>query len=75
MSDLEERTARFAAALSTLHEELDWDLLGELYCHEGGEHFFPEQQRERVFDRIDTSGDGVIDADELEAFLARRGGR
>ena len=46
MSDLEKRTARFAAALSTLHEELDWDLLGEFYCHEGGEHFFPEQQRE-----------------------------
>ena len=35
----------------------------------------PEQQREMVFDRIDTNGDGVIDGEELEAFLARRGGR
>ena len=50
MSDLETRTARFAAALSTLHDELDWDLLGEFYCHEGGEHFFPEQQRESLLD-------------------------
>jgi len=33
----------------------------------------PEQQRENVFDRIDRNGDGVIDAEELEAFLARRG--
>lgn len=50
MSDLETRTARFGAALSTVHEELDWDLLGELYCHAGGEHFFPEQQREALMD-------------------------
>ena len=35
----------------------------------------PEQQRERAFDRIDANGDGVIDAEELDAFLARRGGR
>ncbi len=35
----------------------------------------PEQQREMVFDRIDSNGDGVIDGEELEAFLARRGGR
>lgn len=50
MSDLDERTARFAAALSTLHEELDWGLLGDLYCHAGGEHFFPQAQREALLD-------------------------
>jgi len=50
VNDLDARTAQFASALSSLHEELDWDLLGELYCHEGGEHFFPEQQREALMD-------------------------
>lgn len=34
-----------------------------------------EQQRENAFDRIDSNGDGVIEAEELEAFLARRTGR
>lgn len=31
----------------------------------------PEEQRATIFDLADTNGDGVIDADELEAFLAR----
>jgi hypothetical protein len=41
---LESDQARFAAALLALEQELDWTLLGQLYCHEGGEDFFgPEQ--------------------------------
>jgi hypothetical protein len=44
------RTAAFGATLATLHAELDWDLLGALYCHEGGEHFFPPEQREAILD-------------------------
>lgn len=63
MSDLETRTARFGAALSTVHEELDWDLLGDLYCHEGGEHFFPPQQREALLDA------GLQIADELAGAI------
>ncbi|MFQ5744056.1 MAG: hypothetical protein ACE5HV_10760 [Acidobacteriota bacterium] len=31
----------------------------------------PERMRERFFDRADTDGDGVIDADELEAIAKR----
>lgn len=65
MSDLDERTARFAAALSTLHEELDWDLLGDIYCHEGGEHFFPPQQREALLDA------GLQIAEELSDAIAK----
>lgn len=33
----------------------------------------PEEQRATIFDLADINGDGVIDAEELEAFLARRG--
>lgn len=40
----------FAAALFELDDELDWDALGELYCHDGGEHFFPPEQREAIRD-------------------------
>ena len=36
----------FAAALVEIEGELDWDLLGGCYCHEGGESFFPPEQRE-----------------------------
>jgi len=35
----------FAAALVGLEEELDWTLLGELHCWEGGAGFFPAEQR------------------------------
>jgi hypothetical protein len=38
--------ARFGAALSELEEELDWQLLGRVYCHEGGEEFFGAEERE-----------------------------
>lgn len=34
----------FAAAIVELERELDWDRLGVLYCHEGGESFFPPAQ-------------------------------
>jgi hypothetical protein len=34
----------FARALDSVERALDWELLGQLHCHEGGEHFFlPEQ--------------------------------
>ncbi len=35
----------------------------------------PEARRENIFDRVDNNSDGVIGAEELEAFLARLGGR
>ncbi len=31
----------------------------------------PEPMRERFFDRADTNGDGVIDAEELDSMLER----
>jgi hypothetical protein len=34
----------FAVALGTLEQELDWGLLGQLQCHEGGENFFSPDQ-------------------------------
>lgn len=37
---------RFGEALARLEEELDWRGLGELYCYEGGEEFFPPEQVE-----------------------------
>ncbi len=44
MSTISERTERFAAVLVEFDRELDWPRLGELYCHEGGEEFFPPAQ-------------------------------
>jgi hypothetical protein len=38
------RAQRFAAAVSFLEEELEWEELGRLLCHEGGESFFPPEQ-------------------------------
>ena len=35
----------------------------------------PESRRESIFDRIDSNSDGVVGVEELEAFLARLGGR
>lgn len=40
--------ARFAAALLGLEEELDWNLLGQHYCYEGGESFFSPEQIEAL---------------------------
>ena len=46
--DTRERSLRFAASLVELDTEIDWDLLGQEYCHEGGEGFFPIEQREAM---------------------------
>jgi len=43
-----ERSLRFAASLVELDMEIDWDVLGEAYCHEGGAGFFPIEQREAM---------------------------
>lgn len=50
MEDLQQRAARLAEALSRVDAVLDWDLLGNLYCHEGGARFFPEKQRDAIRD-------------------------
>lgn len=50
MEDLQPRVAAFAAALGEVEGALDWDLLGRLYCHEGGEAFFPPEQRDAIRD-------------------------
>lgn len=39
-------TERFASALVAIESELDWALLGRVYCHGGGDDFFGEAQRE-----------------------------
>lgn len=39
---------RLAAALVELERELDWELLGRLYCTEGGEGFFGAEEREAL---------------------------
>ena len=41
---------RFAAALGEVFDDLDWERLGHLYCEEGGEHFFPLEQRDAIAD-------------------------
>jgi hypothetical protein len=50
MEDLQQRAERLAEALSRVDAALDWDLLGDLYCHEGGARFFPEEQRGAIRD-------------------------
>jgi hypothetical protein len=40
----------FGAALTALDAELDWELLEGLYCWEGGEGFFSDEQREAMWD-------------------------
>ncbi len=40
--------AAFAEAVLGLEDELDWELLGRLYCAEGGEDFFPPAQVEAI---------------------------
>lgn len=34
----------FARSLSAMEQAIDWRHLGEFYCFEGGEHFFPDEQ-------------------------------
>ena len=34
----------FARALAAVEAAIDWPALGECYCHEGGQAFFPPEQ-------------------------------
>lgn len=55
---------QFAVALSTVQAELDWDLLGKLYCYEGGESFFEDEQRSALTDaglKIASDLAGVVE--------------
>lgn len=56
---------RFGQALGAVHAELDWELLGGLYCHEGGEDFFGDADREALLDA------GLRLAGELGELLAQ----
>ncbi|MFT7665602.1 MAG: hypothetical protein ACI87A_003842, partial [Planctomycetota bacterium] len=40
----------FAAALTEVFDRLDWEALGKHYCFEGGEDFFDEPAREKLFE-------------------------
>ena len=40
----------FAAALTEVFDRLDWHALGLHYCFEGGENFFDEVAREKLFE-------------------------
>ncbi len=62
------RASRLAEALGAVDAAIDWAAMGELYCHEGGEQFFPPQQREAVRDA------GLAFAADLGS-LVRPGGR
>jgi len=55
----------FAEVLATLEDELDWRLLGENYCHDGGELFFPPEQIEAQRDA------GLVIAGALGEELAQ----
>lgn len=58
---------RFAAALTHIHEHLNWDALGEQYCDDGGAEFFPPTQREAITEA------GLRIAGELGDALKGRG--
>lgn len=62
--DLPARAGRLAATLADLDQELDWGVLGDLYCHEGGEHFFPPEQRDAIRDS------GLAIASDLGQYLS-----
>ena len=63
-------TELFASSLCALFDELDWTLLGTLYCSEGGELFFDEERRAEILDV------GLRSAAELgEAFSRIANGR
>lgn len=59
---------RFARALTGLESELDWALLGGLYCWEGGVEFFPPEQVEAIREA------GLVVASALFEELERIGG-
>lgn len=58
---------RFGLALTTLEQELDWGELGRLYCWDGGENFFPDEQVEAIREA------GLVIASELAERLPRTG--
>jgi hypothetical protein len=59
----EEAVARFAAVLTELEAELDWELLARCYCAGSAVGFFAPQRRAQVFDV------GMELASEVEACL------
>jgi len=59
--------AALAAALVELDRELDWELLGRLYCDEGGAGFFAPAEREAQRDA------GLSIASDLVELLEREG--
>ncbi len=61
--------ARFAAALAAAEAALDWEALGQLYCEEGGEHFFPPEQRAALRDAA------LLFAGDLGDAFGAAGGR
>jgi hypothetical protein len=65
--DLPARAGRLATTLAALDQELDWRVLGDFYCHEGGEHFFPREQRDAIRDC------GLAIAGDLGEHLAPAG--
>ena len=48
MADRAALEERFGAALVEVEGALDWPLLGRVYCHEGGDDFFDDEQREAL---------------------------
>ncbi|MFT4542049.1 MAG: hypothetical protein ACI841_001120 [Planctomycetota bacterium] len=50
MSSVQPDPAFFAAALSEVFRAINWTKLGSMYCHEGGEDFFPPEQVEAIQD-------------------------
>jgi hypothetical protein len=63
----EEAVARFAAVLTELEQELDWELLATGYCAGSAEGFFAPERREQIFDV------GLALASEVEACLPEPG--
>jgi hypothetical protein len=59
----------FAAALATVEEELDWELLGRAYCDGDGSDFFDAELRERIHDTA------LHFVDDLAAALGGARGR
>lgn len=68
MGDRDRAADRFAEALLELEAELDWVLLGRLYCSDGGEHRFGPADRESVRET------GLHFASDVAGSLAGLGG-
>ena len=60
--------ALFAACLTLMEEELPWEELGKLYCHEGGETFFEPAQVEAMREAaLKITADLAAALEEMEA--------